>query len=261
MQTKPCSSLLLPNELPAARAQNLAGAASAVLVCEHASRFIPARLHNLGLDAAAARSHVAWDIGALALALELMRALDAALVHSCISRLVYDCNRPPSRADAMPAHSEVFAIPGNAHLTEADRDQRTREVYLPFNNLLSEVIASRAAPCVLITIHSFTPVYNGVRRDLELGILHDSDERAACALLPAARRSGLKCALNEPYSARDGVTHTLREHAIARGLLNVMLEVRNDLIDAPPGVARIAGLLAPMLRALITDTAGEIKAS
>ena len=236
---------------------NANGAGPAVLVCEHASRFIPAKLDNLGLDETAARSHVAWDIGAFDLSVELMGALDVPLVHSRVSRLVYDCNRPPDRSDAMPSHSEVFPIPGNANLTEADRDQRTQEVYIPFRTLLSEVIASRSMPVAVITIHSFTPVYNGKRRDVELGILHDIDDRAARILLGKTRESGLKTALNEPYSATDGVTHTLREHAIRQGLPNVMLEVRNDLIDTPEGVNRMAGLLAPLLRDLIPEVVSE----
>lgn len=57
------SPLLGPLEGPAARVLNGRGAAQAVLVCEHASRFIPAALNGLGLSDEAARSHAAWDIG------------------------------------------------------------------------------------------------------------------------------------------------------------------------------------------------------
>lgn len=255
MITNPDSPVLSQIEGPAARVLNPRGATAALLVCEHASRFIPAALSGLGLDAAAACSHAAWDIGAMDLSVELMGALDAPLVYSRVSRLVYDCNRPPHRADAMPAQSEVFAIPGNTDLSEADRNQRARDVYHPFRQLLSDTLETRPGPTVLITIHSFTPVYQGNTRDVELGILHDSDDRAAQLLLRAAEGSGLRAALNEPYSATDGVTHTLREHAIARGLPNVMIEVKNDLIDTPAGVNRLAGLLAPMLAATINELA------
>lgn len=249
------SSLLSAVEGPPARVLNALGAGRGLLVCEHASRFIPAALGGLGLDAAAACSHAAWDIGAMELSVELSGALDAPLVYSRISRLVYDCNRPPHRADAMPAQSEVFAIPGNTGLSDTERTRRTRDVYHPFRQLLSETLDARPGPTVLITIHSFTPVYQGRTRDVELGILHDSDDRAARILLRAVRDSGLRAALNEPYSATDGVTHTLREHAIARGLPNVMIEVKNDLIDTPAGVNRLAGLLAPMLAATINELA------
>ncbi len=251
MQIEAESSLLSPTEAPAARVLNAHGRAPAVLVCEHASRFIPAALKGLGLDDAAARSHAAWDIGALDVAVELMGALDAPLVQSRVSRLVYDCNRPPEREDSMPARSEVFAVPGNQGLTETQRAQRVRDVYQPFRLALSQTLDARPRPPVLITIHSFTPVYNGKTRAVELGILHDRDDRAAQVMLSHAAQCDLKVALNEPYSPVDGVTHTLREHGIARGLPNLMIEIRNDLIDTPTGVNRIAGLLAPILTATV----------
>lgn len=257
MFADPESPLLSPLEGPAARVLNARGSGAAVLVCEHASRFIPAALDGLGLDDEAARSHAAWDVGAMELAVELMGALDAPLVHSRVSRLVYDCNRPPESEGAVLARSERFEIPGNQGLSAAQYAQRVRDVYAPFRDLLAEVITGRGMPPVLITIHSFTSFYNGIHRDIELGILHDSDDRAAQMLLGKASQSGLKVALNEPYSARDGVTHTLREHALPRGLHNVMLEVRNDLLDTPQGVNRMAGLLTPMLGALVTELSSE----
>lgn len=247
--------LLSKFELPAARVLNANGSANAVLVCEHASRFIPAALDGLGLEESAAESHAAWDIGAMDLSVELAGALDASLVHSRVSRLVYDCNRPPERADATPGKSEIFTIPGNTDLSETQRARRVREVYEPFRNLLSQTLDSFSTPPVMITVHSFTSVYNGKPRNVELGILHDDDDRAAKILMRLAKDSGLKTALNEPYSASDGVTHTLKEHAIPRGLHNVMLEIRNDLISSAAGVNRISGLLAPMLQQMIKEIA------
>lgn len=251
------SSLLSRTELPAARVQNARGAGRAVLVCEHASRFIPAALNGLGLDDAAATSHAAWDIGAQELSEHLMRALDVPFVQSCVSRLVYDCNRPPERADAMPQVSEIFEIPGNANLTDEQRMQRVREVYEPFRQVLSDTLDARALPPVVITVHSFTPVYMGRTRSVELGILHDADDRAAQLMLQHADGTGLKVALNAPYSAVDGVTHTLREHAIKRGLPNVMIEVRNDLIDTTEGVRRMAATLTPVLISVIEALTGD----
>jgi len=243
------SLLLSPGEGPAARVWNARGSASAVLVCEHASRFIPAALDNLGLDDAAQRSHAAWDIGAFDLAQDLSAALDAPLVASCVSRLVYDCNRPPTAPDSIPSTSERIGVPGNADLTPQARQAREAEVYTPFRDLLHKTLDQQASPPVLITIHSFTPVYFGQDRSVEIGLLHDADDGLARALLTRLRRdTDLNVQLNEPYSARDGVTHTLHAHAIARNLPNVMIEVRNDLLDHPAGLARITALLAPALR-------------
>lgn len=257
MITAPESPLLSDTEGPAAQVLNAPRTGRALLVCEHATPFIPAALDGLGLTPDAAASHAAWDIGAMDVATELSIALDAPLVHSRVSRLVYDCNRPPQAADAIPARSERFDIPGNADLNEDQRAVRIRDIYAPFRHLLADTIAARPAPPVLITIHSFTPVYNGQHRAVELGILHDDDDRAAQVLLRKAAGCGLNVALNEPYSARDGVTHTLREHGTENGLQNVMIEIRNDLIDSAQGVRRIAKLLAPMLRDTVAELTGE----
>ncbi len=255
MIAAPESPLLNPDERPAAHVLNAHGTAPAVLVCEHASRFIPAALGDLGLDPKAAVSHVAWDIGALDLAKNLMTLLDAPLVAARVSRLVYDCNRPPEAPGAMPSQSEQFTIPGNAALSRDQRDARTRNVYDPFRALLGQVLDQKNMATdgpVMITIHSFTPVFNGQARAVELGVLHDADDRAAQALLAGIRQqTTLHAEMNQPYSATDGVTHTLRDQAGRRGLANVMIEVRNDLIDTPAKAAQIAAQLGPVLHDVI----------
>jgi len=246
------SPLLTPDEGPAVQVLNAQGAAPMVLVCEHASRFIPAALNGLGLSDEAAASHAAWDIGAFDLAKKLSQVLDAPLVAARVSRLVYDCNRPPEADSSIPAQSEVFAVPGNCGLSEQQRAVRVRDVYEPFRTVLGQVLDQHPTRPALITLHSFTPIFNGVNRPVELGFLHDTDDRMAIALLSEARRrTPLKAELNQPYSAADGVTHTLRTQAGPRGLANVMIEVRNDLMDTPEGVARIAGYLAPILEDVI----------
>jgi predicted N-formylglutamate amidohydrolase len=114
---------------------------------------------------------------------------------------------------------------------------------------LIDARASRGQPTVLVTIHSFNPVYNGKTRDVELGILHDADARFAdCLLLAASSLTKLKTERNQPYGPQDGVTHTLVRHAIHRGLLNAMIEIRNDLIREAADQANMADLVANMLQ-------------
>jgi predicted N-formylglutamate amidohydrolase len=96
-------------------------------------------------------------------------------------------------------------------------------------------------PIVLVTVHSFTPVYFGQPRDGALGILHDDDPRLADAMLKAASAAGLEgVRRNYPYGPQDGVTHTLRKHGLTRQIANVMLEIRNDLITDADGQAEWA---------------------
>ena len=100
---------------------------------------------------------------------------------------------------------------------------------------------------VVITIHSFTPVYFGKPREVEIGILHDTDSRLADAMLTGAEGASLTVNRNDPYGPEDGVTHTLRLHALPDGLLNVMIEIRNDLITNEGEQAAIAGFLHELM--------------
>jgi len=242
---------------------NPSGAGEFLIVCEHASRFIPPGFGDLGLDDAALNSHIAWDPGALAVAEAMSSLLDAPLVAQRFSRLLYDCNRPPESESAVPAVSEIYRVPGNAGLSAADRQARAERFYVPFRDALAGCIDRRVkagrAP-VIITVHSFTPVYMGARRETELGILHDTDARFADALLEATKAATARVIhRNQPYGPQDGVTHTLVEHGVARGLLNVMLEVRNDLIGDSASQAAIARWLSRCVAealAALTDRSG-----
>ena len=245
MKSPAAASILAPEEGPAAAVYRADGRAPALLVCEHASSFIPASLSDLGLTAADRLSHAVWDIGAIDMAMHIADLLDAPLVHSRVSRLVYDCNRPPSAASAFPEKSETIEVPGNRNLSDADRATRTREIYDPFRQLVASTLDGFTARPALITIHTFTPTWFGAPRATELGVLHDADDQLAESVLAAAvSQTTLLAEMNQPYAAVDGVTHTLREHAIPRGIENVMIEVRNDLVSDQAGADRIGAMLA-----------------
>ena len=243
--------------------ENASATGRLVVVCEHASNLIPPAWGDLGLSAAQRQSHVAWDPGALGLARGLAQRLQAVLVHATVSRLVYDLNRAPDRPGAMPVRSEVHDIPGNAALPAPERLRRTQSVYLPFHTALHALIAGRIAlglRPVLLTVHSFTPVYFGKPRAVQFGVIHDADPQLAHAIAGAAGRTGLSTDLNAPYSAADDVTHTLRLHATPYGLPNAMLEVRNDLIAGPAAESAMADLLAPVINMGLEEIQKQAKA-
>lgn len=244
--------------------RNPGGSGPLLLLCEHAAHEIPEKYQDLGLDPAHARSHAAWDPGARAVALKLSEAFDAPLVASRVSRLVYDCNRPPESAAAMPARSEIVEVPGNRGLNPAQREERIVSVYRPFCDAVTAVLAARRArglSTLLVTIHSFTPVFHGKPRAVEIGILHDSDSRLADVILAQTDRLPHRnIQRNAPYTPEDEVTHSLKVHGIANGLLNVMIEIRNDLLKTPEEEARMAAellqLLRPALAALAAPPGG-----
>ncbi|NKJ07735.1 MULTISPECIES: N-formylglutamate amidohydrolase [Rhizobium] len=228
------------------------GSSAVFIICEHASRALPEKFGDLGLSIEALSSHIAWDPGALAVARKMSASLDATLVSQRFSRLIYDCNRPPESAGAMPETSEIYTIPGNQHLGEMDRQARTEALYIPFHDRIRSMLKKRAASGqenVIVTIHSFTPVYNGRQRAVELGILHDEDRWLADRILDAAAKAPLfHTERNQPYGPEDGVTHTLKLHGIANGLHNVMIEVRNDLIGDDVGQGVMADYLTGLLQ-------------
>lgn len=226
---------------------NVDGGGPAVIVCEHASNAFPAEWGDLGTTAKTRKSHAAWDPGALDLARALSARLDAPLIHGTVSRLIYDLNRPPHAPSAMPKVSEQHEIPGNRDLTPAERLRRTEAIYLPFHAALAAIIARRLArgvPTALVTVHSFNPVYFNFYRNIEFGVVHDAEPTLARRV--AAAEIGLTTRLNEPYSAADGVAHTLALHATPLKLPHVMLELRADLLakDGPGIAARLAPVLA-----------------
>lgn len=251
-------TLLTVNDgLPVAM-ENTQARSDVLLICEHASRILPKGLGTLGLSEAALESHIAWDRGALGVSVHLSDLLDATLVHQRFSRLAYDCNRPPEAVDAMPAKSEVFTVPGNEDIDAAQKEQRIREIYQPFRDAVHALIAARLAAGrrpALVTIHSFTPVYHGQSRSVELGILHDEDARLADAMLQVCgQEPPFAVCRNAPYGPQDGVTHTLKEHGLKNGLFNVMIEIRNDLIrtedDQKVMAVYLAGVLSESLASL-----------
>jgi predicted N-formylglutamate amidohydrolase len=224
---------------------NATGSSPVLLVCEHGSSFIPDEFENLGLADKDLQSHVVWDPGALAVAEMVSAALDAKLVVSRVSRLVYDCNRPPISAGAIPVRSEIYEIPGNVGLSGEAREARVRNYYEPFRDLLAATLSDNPDLRLLVTIHSFTPVYMGQKRAVEFGILHDKDSRLADEMLKTApAMTGMNVERNAPYGPEDGVTHTLNLHGLSNGIPNVMLEIRNDLIANERQQEKVANAIA-----------------
>jgi predicted N-formylglutamate amidohydrolase len=237
---------------PVALIENPQGRSPILLVCEHASRHLPARYGTLGLTLDQLESHIAWDPGALGVAQILSRLLDAPLVHATVSRLVYDLNRDPSAPDSIWTLSERTLIPGNQNLDPAERAFRVREVYDAFHGAVDKFVEPRVQSGQtrsIVTIHSFTPVYRDVPRPWHIGLIHDADARFAKSVEAGLRKdSALVVGMNEPYSPADRVFHTLERHAERRGLAPLMIEIRNDLIRTEDGQASWAQRLAPLLR-------------
>jgi predicted N-formylglutamate amidohydrolase len=222
-----------------------------VFTCEHASAAVPERYAGLGLGAEDLADHVAWDIGAAALAHRLAAAFSAPLVESAYSRLVIDCNRDLADHDLIVAEVHGVVVPGNRDLDVAERAHRVERFHRPYHDAIDAVLAERAQPTILVSVHSFTPELRGQRRALEVGVLYDDHVPLAGRLADAVAATGLVVRHNEPYSGLDGLIYSARVHGTRFGLRYVELEVNNGLLRDDAGIDAVAAKVTTALRAVV----------
>jgi predicted N-formylglutamate amidohydrolase len=243
--------LLADDEPPAFSVEREHGRSPFVLICDHASRRIPRKLGTLGLSDSELQRHIAWDIGARGTASRMSEILDAVLIAQAYSRLVIDCNRPPGAPTSITPRSERTDIPGNHDLSPEEAATRAREIFVPYHARITAELDRRRAfaePTVLISMHSFTPVFHEVARPWQVGMLYNRDARLAHVLLELIRaEGGWVVGDNEPYSVSDGSDYAIPVHGELRGLPHVEIEVRQDLIADEAGQREWAERLAGWL--------------
>jgi predicted N-formylglutamate amidohydrolase len=255
------TTLLLGHEdVPPIHEHNAAGRSPFLLICDHYGRLIPKQLGDLGLTEGELTRHIAWDIGIAGVAEALSQQLDAHLIAQRYSRLVIDCNRPPHTASSIPLISEATTIPGNDGLARAAAEARRMQIFDPYHRRIGEIIEGRlhaGMPTVLVSLHSFTPVYAGIARPWHIGTLYHRDTHLPPRLLKLLRaEADLVVGDNEPYAVSDETDYTIPVHGEMRGLMNTGIEIRQDLISDQAGekswadrLARIFAEIEPMLRA------------
>jgi predicted N-formylglutamate amidohydrolase len=251
------SHLLEGEDVPPVLEENTSGRSPFLLTCDHYGRLVPAILGNLGLPAAELTRHIAWDPGIAGVADALSKHLDAHLIAQRYSRLVIDCNRPPQAGSSIPRISEATTIPGNEGLAREAAELRRRQIFDPYHRRIAEVIDRRLRdniPTVLVSLHSFTPVYAGIARPWHIGTLYHRDTGLPPLLLKLLRAEpDLVVGDNEPYAVSDETDYTIPIHGEARGLMNTGIEIRQDLIADQAGERQWADRLARIF--------GEIEAA
>jgi len=252
----PSLPLLSAADPPPFEVVNPDGQAPFLIICDHASRVVPTRLGKLGLNDEVLSRHIGWDIGAAEVARHLSKRFDATAVFSGYSRLVVDCNRPTDDPTSIPMISDGVVVPGNRGLVAEDIAQRVDACYHPYHRAVRRALLglerNATAPAVL-SIHSCTPNLRGVDRPWHIGVLWDKDGRIAQPLMRTLGVLGDVCVGdNQPYSARSHSGYSIDTHANGAGLPHVMIEIRQDLIGTPEGVAKWAAILgdafAPILK-------------
>ena len=248
------SNLLAPDETDPFTVLNPDSAVPLLMVCDHASRRIPVALGNMGLDPIARRCHLAWDIGAKALTESLADSLGATAVLAEYSRLVVDCNRNLFDPGAFLEFGDGVVIYGNRRLNRTQKEQRAAEIYWPYHNAVDAEVNRLSAlgrRPAFFSIHSFTPVLNGVARDVEIGILWDKDRPTAERVIEGFKKAGFKVGDNEPYSGKAPQDFTVDHHAEKAQMAHAGIEIRQDLISDDAGVGAMAEALHTIFESLL----------
>lgn len=230
-----------------------------VLLCDHASNALPAEYGTLGLPPSDLERHIGWDVGAADVTRRLADLLQAPAVLSGFSRLLIDPNRAADDPTLVMKLSDGAIIPGNRHVSPEEVARRRATYWEPYHGAVTSavdrVMATGLAPLV-VSIHSFTPVWRGHPRPWHSGVLWDKDARLPHALLSALRQEpGMVVGDNEPYKGQLR-GDTMYRHGTQRGLPHSIIEIRQDLIDTHAGAQEWAERLARILRDILTASPG-----
>ncbi len=256
------SALLEDDDVPPVHELHAAGRSPFLLTCDHYGRRIPRALGDLGLAASELTRHIAWDIGIAGVADALAKHLGAHLIAQRYSRLVIDCNRPPQAPSSIPRLSEATVIPGNADLSGEAAVARRQAIFDPYHRRIADAIDRRLRdniPTVLVSLHSFTPVYAGVARPWHIGTLYHRGGKLPVLLLQRLRaEAGLVVGDNQPYAVSEETDYTIPVHGERRGLMNSGIEIRQDLIADQAGQKQWADRLARILSEIETSLRGPL---
>lgn len=227
-----------------------------LVTCDHASNRVPVDVGggDLGICAADMGRHIAYDLGAAGLAQALAAALDSPCICSDFSRLVIDPNRGEDDPTLVMQLYDGTIIPANRHADAAEVERRLAALYRPYHAAYAR-LAARQADTVILAVHSFTPCLKGrAPRPWQVGVLYSHLDPAFSQALIArlVQETDLCVGDNEPYSGHlPG--DAIERHALLPGRLNLLIELRNDLIGTVEGQAIWAGRLAPVLAGVLAD--------
>jgi predicted N-formylglutamate amidohydrolase len=205
-----------------------------LLIAEHAGNVVPAPWRDLGLAEPYLDTHFAIDIGIDALTRRLSRSLRAPAVIARYSRLFLDYNRPADEWDFMRPDLGGIPVPGNLAVDAAEATLRKAVAWAPVEQAIVDAAAGRQA---LISVHSFTPVMGGVRRNVDIGVLWREPSPFVTSVLKTlgaqGAEAGFRIGDNAPYDWRQAVGYTLNRHGLEQGRPCLYLEIRNDLLSDP----------------------------
>lgn len=168
----------------------------------------------------------AVDIGAEEISARLASDLRLPTLCSRVSRLVVDVNRPVTSETIFRTVADGKPIALNANISVEERQDRIDRYWRPYRFELTEMLEHLKNIELVISVHSFTPLYEGEPRDCEIGVLYIDSVEEASWFLKSFTEKGYKTVENEPWPAS---LCDIAAPVMAAGKKHVILEVRQDL--------------------------------
>ncbi len=225
-----------------------------LVTCDHATNRVPPDLGDtLGIAPDDMSRHIAYDVGAAGVAHRLAEVLDAPFIMSDFSRLVIDPNRGEDDPTLLMRLYDGTIIPANRAVDQAEVERRLDAYYRPYHAALAR-LASRRDDTRILSIHSFTRQLKGrPPRPWHVGVLFAEDRRLSDPVVARLRAEPDLCVgVNQPYGGHlEG--DAIDRHAIKISRPNVLIEVRNDLIETEHDQIAWAERLAPILESAAKD--------
>ncbi len=231
-----------------------------LLLCEHASLRLPPPWNWPQEDAWIVGTHWSIDLGARELTLGLAAELDASAVLTRFSRLLIDANRPPDSATLLRNEAEGRRVHLNHGVNDDERAQRLRDCYHPYHRRIDSFLEARPQ-AVILSLHTFTPVYEGTTRDLEVGVLFNREAELGRRFAQVIGEQGWQCALNEPYSGADGFAFSPELHGERHRRTWLELEIRQDIAVDETRRAQILAAIVAATRATLLPPAPPTRSS
>ena len=199
-----------------------------VVTCEHGGNNVPRTYRSLFADhAKLLATHRGYDPGALELAKRFAKQLAAPLHFGTTTRLLVELNRTIGNKTHFSAITR--------ELSDDVKRQIIAEHYEPYRSAVEQTIAQavRQAGFVLhLSVHSFTPVFDGDVRRADVGLLYDptkaSEKKITGQWIDELKvlMPDLVVRRNYPYLGRgDGFTTYLRKKYAPSRYAGIELEV------------------------------------
>ena len=233
-----------------------------LLTCEHANNLVPEEYNNLGLSEEDLNTHWSIDLGILNVFNAAQKDLRCMAIHSNYNRLLVDLNRPATSIQLSRAiigtglpNDRFREVPGNQDLSLKEKQKRLEQYYRPFHQTIDtlgdQLVARHGDYTLIVSLHSFTPVFGTEKRDFDIGLVFHHETLLISVLYEFLTSHGLKVRFNEPYSGKQGLNFSPYAHGLSLGCRQIELEINQGYLATVGKQKEVGEILAMAFRSLL----------